>query len=1043
MNKRITHSVLGMSVDMNRDNMLLVLLACVAILFFLTPDAYFVMPPRDFLPLHTLLEFSSVLVAFMIFGVIWHSLSSTQSTHISLLGCAMLASGSLDFAHILSYTGMPDFVTPSSPEKSLTFLLAARFTLATAFCVASFIHTAPLHEPQHRYALLFGFSLYALSIYWLVLFNQSVSLHIFNESYGIAEFKMTSEWGIIGLFVIAASRFWRLTYNTGDHNSKSYFFPIVMIFIMSEIFFILYKSTGDTFDILSHFYKILGYFLLYQSLFVTAIRAPYLEIGQQQIRYRQLFDNMTSCCAIYQAVDNGDDFVFLEVNHATEHTERIGRDNFIGRRVTELFPGAADFGLLDALRRVGRTGQAEHFPVKYYQDGRIVGWRENYVYRLGDGNIVAIYDDITEHKLAEQALLKSEKYFRAIFETAAIGMAEADPMTGKFSRVNLKFCQMTGYSVKELLSKTFSMITHPDDQEKNLEGWQLLLRGETPEYITEKRYIHKDGHEIWALLNVIALRDENGMILRTVAAIADITAHKQAEDDRCHYDQELKSIFDALPDFYFRLGSDGTILSYRANPTATSNLYVPPEQFLGRRMIDVLPSEQAALFAAKIEEQQSSGKIIAFEYQLTVASGERSYEARLANPAYCDDIIVLVRDITELKQLKQQLQQAQKMEALGQLTGGIAHDFNNILAAILGYSNLAMERCVSDPSDKLARYLGEVISAGERARDLITKMLAYSRTSSVVGSTPLDMISEVEKAVAMLSFAIPAGIDVVTHIDPYVPSVRIDPIDVQQVLINLVVNSRDAIGEQGRIDITLERARINNKACAICHNIIDGDYVALEVKDSGNGIPDKIQQRIFDPFFTTKDVGKGTGLGLSVVQGIVRRAGGCIVIDSHLGMGTTVQVLFPVAEAFVDLPPATVPSPEISGRNGARILVVDDESALAHYLGDVLEGENYEVNVYTDSVKALNYFCANPQSIDAVITDQTMPNKSGIVIARVMLALRPDLPIFLCSGYSNTIDEADAQSLGIRRFFYKPVSATELLTALNEEIGVVANIQRH
>ncbi len=174
MDKRITHPISGLSVNTNRYTMLLTLLAGVAILFFLTPGAYFVMAPPDFLPLHTLLEFSSVLVAFMIFGVTWHSLSPTRSINITLLGCAMLASGVLDLGHTLSYKGMPDFVTPSSPEKGIAFWLAARFTVAASLCIASFMmSTPPRCKPQSRYALLFGFSLYSLLIYWTVLFSST------------------------------------------------------------------------------------------------------------------------------------------------------------------------------------------------------------------------------------------------------------------------------------------------------------------------------------------------------------------------------------------------------------------------------------------------------------------------------------------------------------------------------------------------------------------------------------------------------------------------------------------------------------------------------------------------------------------------------------------------------------------------------------------------------------------------------------------------------------------------------------------------------
>ncbi|MGR9013245.1 MAG: MASE3 domain-containing protein [Gammaproteobacteria bacterium] len=1035
MDKRITFTLSNMLANMDRYSPLLLVLAVLAILFFLMPGTYFVMAQHDFLPLHTLLEFFSVLVALMVFGVTWHSLSPNQSANITLLGCAMLASGLLDFGHTLSYKGMPDFVTPSSPEKGIAFWLAARLTVAITLCVVSFMSTVPLYNPRTRYVLLFGFILYTLSIYWVVLFHQSALPHTFIEGQGLTGIKVISEWGIIALLVVAAGRFKQAACHIGIHELKNYFFVAAIIFIMSEMFFTQYKSTSDAFNVLGHLYKIIGDYFLYRAVFVTTIQAPYHEVEQQQIRYRQLFDNMTSCAVVYQAVDQGKDFIFLEVNHAAERTEKLGRDHFIGRRVTELFPGVVDFGFLDVLRRVWLTGQSEHFPDNYYQDSRIAGWRENYIYRLADGNIVAVYNDITERKLAEQALQDSEKNFRVIFETASIGMAESDPYTGKFLRVNVKFCEMTGYSAQELLATTFFMITHPDDRDKNVKGWRRMARGETPEYVAEKRYIHKAGHDIWVHLNVVAIRDEGGKIIRTLAAIADITARKQARADRRRYDRELKSIFDALPDFYFRLGADGTILSYHARPTDIVELYAPPKQLIGQRMVDVLPPEQAKLFAVKLKEQQNTGKVITFEYQLAGASGECYYETRLANFADTGDIIVLVRDIVERKQLEQQLQQAQKMEALGQLTGGIAHDFNNILAAILGYSNLALERCVSDPTDKLARYLGEVISASERARDLIAKMLAYSRTSLVVDSAPLDMVFEVEKAVAMLSVAIPAGIEVTTHIEAHVPSVRIDPIDVQQVLINLAVNSRDAIGEQGRIDITLERARVNSKVCAVCHAVINGDYVALEVKDSGVGIPANVLQRIFDPFFTTKDVGKGSGLGLSMVHGVVIKNDGHVLIETGPDRGTSIRLLFPFSNTEASKSTLLVSAPVAKMIERQRIWVVEDQETLAGYYQELLQEQGYQVTVFTDPAEALSAFRLTPNGLDMILTDQTMPHLSGAELACAVLAIRPELPIILITGYSERINADEAKRLGIRCYLNKPVDGKKLLDLLAAELN--------
>ncbi len=417
-------------------------------------------------------------------------------------------------------------------------------------------------------------------------------------------------------------------------------------------------------------------------------------------------------------------------------------------------------------------------------------------------------------------------------------------------------------------------------------------------------------------------------------------------------------------------------------------------------------------------------------------------------------VIATVRDISPRKRAEaerakigRQLQQSQKMEALGQLTGGIAHDFNNILAVMLGYSNLALTRYAADKDGALAHYLAEVITAGERARDLVIRMLAYSRSQTEEAATATAPGPLVKEAFQMLAPTIPSGIKLQYHIADNIPAISISPAELHQVVMNLVINAKDAVSEHGCLDIYLNTIIATPEFCNSCNQVnrevlcqgnVFGEYVSLSVADTGCGISPKNFKLIFDPFFTTKDIGKGTGLGLSVVQGIVRRAGGCIAVDSHIGIGSTFQVLFPVADASVGMPPATAPLSTLSKGDGARILVVDDEPALAHYLVDLLEGENYVIDVYTDSVKALNYFRDNQQNIDAVITDQTMPNKSGIEIAGVMLALRPDLPIFLCSGYSDTIDEAGAQSFGIRRFFYKPVEATELLAAVHKALSHAA-----
>ncbi|MGZ5007281.1 MAG: ATP-binding protein, partial [Methylobacter sp.] len=565
-------------------------------------------------------------------------------------------------------------------------------------------------------------------------------------------------------------------------------------------------------------------------------------------------------------------------------------------------------------------------------------------------------------------------------------------------------------------------------------------------------------------LNVVTLPDERGINSRSLSAIADISEHrlmlrelysttseleeKRAELEAQYHELERSQnvlqettdryidLFDFAPIGYLTITDNGVITEI--NLTGATLLGVDQNAAIGRLIGSFLhPKECDHWYLHNLlvlsANDKKSGEFMIQRDDGTVFHALMDCQRRdtLVSPV----IRISFTDITERKLLEQQLQQVQKMEALGQLTGGIAHDFNNILAAILGYSNLALERCVSDPSDKLARYLGEVISASERARDLIAKMLAYSRTSSVIASAPLDIVSEVEKAVAMLSAAIPAGIEVLTHIEHDIPLVRIDPIEVQQVLINLAVNARDAIGEQGYIDITLKRVRISRETCAICQNNIDGDYVVLAVKDNGAGIPVNIRSRIFDPFFSTKDVGRGSGLGLSLVQGIVVKNNAHLLLESSFEQGTSFQLLFPFMDA--ESPALDVPACKTaaSAAKYSRIWIVEDQTSLAVYYRELLQEQGYLVTVFVDPVSALCAFQLDSDSVDMVLTGQAMPYLSGTQLAGSMLAIKPELAVILVTGYSETIDSNEAKRLGIRRYLHKPVDGKKLLDIVAEELG--------
>jgi signal transduction histidine kinase/ActR/RegA family two-component response regulator len=407
---------------------------------------------------------------------------------------------------------------------------------------------------------------------------------------------------------------------------------------------------------------------------------------------------------------------------------------------------------------------------------------------------------------------------------------------------------------------------------------------------------------------------------------------------------------------------------------------------------------------------------------------------------------ILLQEIKERKQaeeereqLQKQLLQARKMEAIGQLTGGIAHDFNNILASIMGFTELALHKFASTNEGKLFDYLTEVHRAGERARDLVAQMMAFSRGNS--GSPQLlEAQPLVKEVVKMLSSILPASIQVATNFDKSMPAIRIDPLQLQQVVLNLCINARDAMQGKGHLSIHGRRTTVFKHVCASCHGKITGEFLELIVEDSGTGIEEGWLNRIFDPFFTTKDVGRGTGMGLSVVHGIVHKHGGHINVETKMGQGTKFRLLFPAKDSKKKTDCSNETKQELLHQFGrGHILVVDDEPAITVFLEELLRGHGYYVTAFTNSKSALTFFETDPDSVNLVITDQTMPNLTGSELATSILSIRADIPIILCTGYSEQVDASSTKELNIRSFFTKPINTGELLTAVKQNIEDSAN----
>ena len=385
----------------------------------------------------------------------------------------------------------------------------------------------------------------------------------------------------------------------------------------------------------------------------------------------------------------------------------------------------------------------------------------------------------------------------------------------------------------------------------------------------------------------------------------------------------------------------------------------------------------------------------------------------------------LTEETREKEQLEQELRQAQKIEALGTMSGGIAHDFNNILAAIIGFTEL-LEGHTSEGS-RDAHHLHRIMEAGIRGRELVRQMLTFSRKAEQE-KKPLALSSIVKETVKLLRATTPSTIGIRVNASKEA-LVLGDPTQIHQVLMNLCTNAVYAMQEKGgNLDIELSDYTVS-PSNGDPQGIAPGLYVKLIVRDTGTGIPADIMDKIFDPFFTTKGVGEGTGLGLSVVHGIVKQHDGSITVISELGKGSTFTVYFPRITG--DLKADALHGDE-TPTGSERILFVDDEEALVEMGEDILAELGYEVTSRMSSRDALGLLEEDPSRFDLVITDQTMPEMTGVDLAKEILALRADMPIIMCTGFSHTVDADKAKTAGIKAFAMKPLTKKEIARTIRE-----------
>jgi PAS domain S-box-containing protein len=567
--------------------------------------------------------------------------------------------------------------------------------------------------------------------------------------------------------------------------------------------------------------------------------------------------------------------------------------------------------------------------------------------------------------------------------------------------------------------------------ERGLDMHRRVIAGEHVRF--ETAALRRDGTRLDVEVRCVPIQYRGAPHLLAIAR--DITERKRSEDALRLNEEQYRAIFNASADALVLRDAEFRIVDVNAAYAAMSGY--AREEVLGADHVVANPREVDGEIKA-LHREALAGEPIQFEAEWVRKDGTRSavevrgvpirHQGRPHVLYAGRDIATRRRAEAEREALEGQLRQAQKMEAIGQLTGGIAHDFNNILASIVGYVTLAAEREAAAGDPKLAGYLEQATRSCRRARDLIQQMLTFSRGQRGE-RRPVDLKALVAESARLLHSSMPATLDLQTANGGSVPPVSLDPIQAEQVLLNLCINARDALAGHGTVRVSVRRAR-HAAVCASCRGAVEGEFVELAVSDDGPGIPPEVMERMFEPFYSTKEVGKGSGMGLAMVHGIVHDHGGHLLVESAPGRGATFRVLFPAPvtdDAHAEhetLTGFTLP-PRKSVLRG-RVLLADDEEMVRGFMRELLEAWGLEVVEAPNGAAARDAFARAPDRYDLVITDQTMPQLTGMELACQVLALRPALPVVLYSGYADAITDAQVQAVGIRALVRKPVEPAAL-----------------
>ena len=617
--------------------------------------------------------------------------------------------------------------------------------------------------------------------------------------------------------------------------------------------------------------------------------------------------------------------------------------------------------------------------------------------------VLAVMQDITGRKRVEEALKESEEKMRSIFRAAPIGIGVVANRI--LLDVNTRICEMTGYRHDELINSNARML-YPTQEDFDYVGSEKYRQiAEKGTGAVETQWCRKEGTIIDVLLSSTPI-DTSDLSKGVTFTALDISERKRAEEALRESEDRYRLAIESSNDGVAIVKGDLHV--YVNQRFAEIFGYENPQEIIGKNYtVSVHPDDIEMVRDRSLRRQKGEAVPSRYEFKGIRKDGQEiCLEASSSKTTYKGESVALtyLRDITERKKaekemvaLQQQLQQSQKMEAVGRLAGGIAHDFNNLLTVIKGYCDLALMGLKEE--GPLKRALEEINKAGERAATLTHQLLAFSRRQ-ILESKIVNLNDLLRNLNKMLQRLIGEDIELVTILGEDLGKVKVDPGQMEQVVMNLAVNARDAMPMGGKLILETSNVELGEEHARSHVDLKPGLYVMLSVRDTGVGILPEVKEHIIEPFFTTKERGKGTGLGLSMVYGMVHQSGGSIGVESELGRGTTVKIYLPrMVERGEGL--EARPVKQEMPRGSETILVVEDDETVRNLASQILKHQGYRVLEASGGEEALGLYGVMKEPIHLILTDVVMPRMSGRELADHFILLYPEMKILYMSGYTD------------------------------------------